>query len=139
MTSIKMHSVESRLVIEPSNVLFGSLYVCTFQPGNFTGWGSEGVNVDRPCVLLMFPGHGSRKVSEGANMLPNFHPTLPLVDLHWLPVERKIECKISRICYNVITSTAPLYYFSDLHELYIPSCTLRSSTDNRIFFVPNRQ
>ena len=28
----------------PSNRLFGSLYVCTFQPGNFTGWGSEGVN-----------------------------------------------------------------------------------------------
>ena len=110
-----------------------------FSARKFYRRGSEGFNVDRPCVLLMFPGHGSRKVSEGANMLPNFHPTLPLVDLHWLPIERRIECKISRICYNVITSTAPLYYSSDLHELYIPSRTLRSSTGNRIFLVPNRQ
>ena len=44
-TSIKMHSAESRFVIGPSNVLFGSLYVCTFQPRIFTGWGSEGVNI----------------------------------------------------------------------------------------------
>ena len=39
-----MHSVESGFVIGPSNILFASLHVCTFQPGNFTGWGSEVVN-----------------------------------------------------------------------------------------------
>ena len=38
-----MHSSESRLVIGPSNILFAGVYVCTFQPGNFTGWGSQGV------------------------------------------------------------------------------------------------
>ena len=38
-----MDSIESRFVIEPSNILSGGLYVCTFQPGNFTGCGSEGV------------------------------------------------------------------------------------------------
>ena len=31
-----MHSIESRFVIGPSDILFASLYVCTFQPGNFT-------------------------------------------------------------------------------------------------------
>ena len=35
-----MHSIKSRFVIGPSNVLFA---VCAFQPGNFTGRGSEGV------------------------------------------------------------------------------------------------
>ena len=30
-------------VTGPSNILFGSIYMCTFQPGNFTGWVSEGV------------------------------------------------------------------------------------------------
>ena len=35
----------SRFLIIPSNILFTSVYMCTFQPGNFTGWGSEGVNV----------------------------------------------------------------------------------------------
>ena len=33
MTSNKMHSIGSRAVIGPSNMLFASLYVCTFQPG----------------------------------------------------------------------------------------------------------
>ena len=38
-----MHIVESRFVIGPSNILFGDVYECSFQPGNFTGWGSEEV------------------------------------------------------------------------------------------------
>ena len=40
---MKMHSIESRLVIGPSGILFGGVY---FQPGNFTGWGSDGVKYD---------------------------------------------------------------------------------------------
>ena len=35
-----LHSIESRVVIGPPNVLFASLYVCIFQPGKFTSWGS---------------------------------------------------------------------------------------------------
>ena len=38
-----MHSIDSRFVIGPSNILFASLYVCTFQPRYLKGWGSEGV------------------------------------------------------------------------------------------------
>ena len=34
---------ESRLVIGPSTILFDGMYACTFQHGNFTRWGSEGV------------------------------------------------------------------------------------------------
>ena len=41
--SMKMHSIETRFVAWPSNVRSGGVYVCTFQPGNFTGWGSEGL------------------------------------------------------------------------------------------------
>ena len=39
-----MHSDESRFVIGSSNTLSAGMYVCTFQPGNFTGCGSEVVN-----------------------------------------------------------------------------------------------
>ena len=39
--SIKIRSIESRFVIGPSNIPFADM--CTFQPGNFTGCGSEGV------------------------------------------------------------------------------------------------
>ena len=30
-------------VTAAENVLFVGVHPCTFQPGNFTGWGSEGV------------------------------------------------------------------------------------------------
>ena len=40
-----MHSIESTFVLGPQNILFGGVHVCIFQPGNFTGWGNEGVNV----------------------------------------------------------------------------------------------
>ena len=39
--SIKVHSIESRFVTGPSDILFACMYVCTFQPGNFTSWGIE--------------------------------------------------------------------------------------------------
>ena len=43
--SVKMHSTESGFVIGQSDTLFAGVYVSTFQPRNFMGWGSEGVNV----------------------------------------------------------------------------------------------
>ena len=37
-------SMENRFLLVPSDILFASLYVCIFQPRNFTSWGSEAVN-----------------------------------------------------------------------------------------------
>ena len=45
-----MHSTGSRFVKGPSSILFGGVYVCTFQPGNFTGCGSEEVSVQSTTV-----------------------------------------------------------------------------------------
>ena len=42
-----MHSIESRSVTGPSNVLFAGLHVCTFEPKNVTGWGSEWVKLEQ--------------------------------------------------------------------------------------------
>ena len=39
-----MDSIDSRFATGPSNIPFSGAYGCIFQPGNFTGWGSEGVN-----------------------------------------------------------------------------------------------
>ena len=66
-----MHSIDNRFVTGPSRILFEGVYVGTFQPGNFTGCGSEGVNghysscfnIDRgviqgdplfPCLYLIY-------------------------------------------------------------------------------------
>ena len=37
--------IEIRFVIGPLNTLFDGVYVCTFQPGNLTCWGREGVTL----------------------------------------------------------------------------------------------
>ena len=42
----QLRSTESRYVIGPSNILFAGVCVSTFQPGNFTGCGREGVSTD---------------------------------------------------------------------------------------------
>ena len=47
-----MHSIESRFVTGPSNILFVDVYLNTFQPRNVTSWGTEGVNV-KLCRLFV--------------------------------------------------------------------------------------
>ena len=42
------------------------------------------------------------------------------------------------MCYDVVTDTAPLYCSVLLH-LYVPSRSLRSSADTRIFRIPRRK
>ena len=49
-----MHSTESRLVIGPPNILFLGVYVSIFQPGNFTGWGSEVVKKEKEKKFTYF-------------------------------------------------------------------------------------
>ena len=51
MRGVRLNSTESRFVTGPSNILFVGAYVCTFQPGNSTSWGSEGLNTTH----LSFP------------------------------------------------------------------------------------
>ena len=58
--SIKTHSIENRFVTGPSDILFSSVHVCTFEPDKITGWGSEGVNV----WLLLLYAHVFVCVSE---------------------------------------------------------------------------
>ena len=48
------------------------------------------------------------------------------------------DYKITSVCYDVVSDTAPLY-LSDLLCLYVPSRSLRSSADTRIFWIPTRK
>ena len=45
---IKMHNIESRCDIEPESRLSAGMSV-HFEPGNFTGWGREGVKEENYC------------------------------------------------------------------------------------------
>ena len=63
------------------------------------------------------------------------HVTYMLHSLHWLPIEQRIEYKLSLLCFKIISHQAPIY-LSELH-LYTPSRQLRSSTDTRVFRIPS--
>ena len=58
-----------------------------------------------------------------------------LMKLHWLPVEETVKYKCCCLCFKIITGSAPAY-LSDLLQVYVPSRTLRSSADTRLFRVP---
>ena len=60
-----------------------------------------------------------------------------MAKLHWLPIAQRIDNKISSLCHDV-SDTAPLY-LSDLLRHYVPSPSLRSSADTRIFRIPKRK
>ena len=59
-------------------------------------------------------------------------PCTPLLmKLHWLPISARIQYKIACICFKIVTGTAPAY-LSDQVSLYVPSRSLRSSSDSRL-------
>ena len=63
----------------------------------------------------------------------HIHPILET--LHWLPVTYRIQYKISTICFNSISRTAP-QYLSDLFQPCTPARQLRSASDTRTFVPP---
>ena len=69
------------------------------------------------------------KTSKSARITPL------LFDLHWLPMNSRIQYKIALTCLHIICGTAPPY-LSELLHLYFPSPSLRSASDTRIFRVP---
>ena len=59
-----------------------------------------------------------------------------LHSLYWLPIEQRIEYKLSCLCFKIISHQAPIY-LSELLHLYTPSRQLRSATDTRVFIIPS--
>jgi hypothetical protein len=53
------------------------------------------------------------------------HVTPLLMDLHWLPVEQRINFKILLFAYKIVNGLAPSY-LSDLLVPYVPRRALRS-------------
>ena len=55
--------------------------------------------------------------------------------LHWLPIQARIEYKLSTLCHSFFSDTAPVY-LSDLRA-YSPSRQLCSSSDSRTLRIPH--
>ena len=72
------------------------------------------------------------RTTRSAHVTPN--PMLH--SLPWLPIEQRIEYKLSLLCFKIISHQAPIY-LSELLHLYTPSRRLHSSTDTRVFRIPS--
>ena len=63
------------------------------------------------------------------------HISTLLMSLHWLPINARIEYKLSVICHSFFLGFSPIY-LSDLLLVYTPKRNLRSSSDNGILCIP---
>ena len=67
---------------------------------------------------------------------PKFNHITPVMhELHWLPVDRRIEFKILLFCYKCLNGLAPPY-LSELLSRYVPARSLRSA-DKDLLTVPS--
>ena len=57
------------------------------------------------------------------------HTSPVLTDIHWLPVEKRIEFKLLTLTYKAINGEAP-FYLSELLSPYKPTRTLRSENQH---------
>ena len=64
------------------------------------------------------------------------HITPLLISLHWLPVQARIDYKLSVLCHNFFYDSCPAY-LTKLLSVYSPSRQLRSSADTRTLFIPD--
>ena len=63
------------------------------------------------------------------------HATPLLRKLHWLPIQARIEYKLSVLCHNFFIDSSP-HYLSSILSVYTPKRTLRSASDKLILSVP---
>ena len=69
----------------------------------------------------------SARVVTRARIRDHIKPVL--MNLHWLPVEQRIQCKLLIQVYNALNGLAP-EYISDLLQEYVPTRALRSAGAN---------
>ena len=99
------YSAESRFVIGPIKWTVSGVYVCTFQPRNFTGWGSEGVNND----------NNERKSKTGKSLWLHFLSQFTM--RHWL-TKRVMDMPVI-LEYN---SSLSIYVYLSVYILIVLIC-----------------
>ena len=85
------------------------------------------------CLLMGTPN--SPENSELCCKTCSLGTPSPLLEkLHWLPISECIEYKVACMHFCAINGSGPAY-LSELLHVYIPSRTLRSSSDTRMLEI----
>ena len=93
-------------------------------------WSLMGFPVHRPIILCYL--HSQNTPTASAKLL-NLPASL-LYDVHWLPINSRIQYKIALICCHIISGTASPH-LSELFHFYTPSPLSSLSLVSRIFRV----
>ena len=77
--------------------------------------------------------NNATRLALRASKTDHFSPHL--ASLHWLPIDSRIQYKLSALCYNYLSSTAP-DYLTELLRIYKPTRQLRLSSDTPFSVFP---
>ena len=87
------------------------------------------------CVCVWGGGGGGVMYSRVFHVLKYPHRNELVIELHWLPVEQRINFKILLFTYKIVNGLAPMY-LSQLLVPYVPRRDLRSA-DKLLFCQPS--
>ena len=119
------------LTMEATKSIVHALVTSRLDYGNALLFGISGKQL---CRLQKIQNCAARLIAK----IPRTHHISPvLVQLHWLPVHRRIEFKILVHTYRALNDTAP-QYLSQLIVPYTPTRALRSQ-EARLLTVPRRK
>ena len=91
-----------------------------------------GISRDKLHRLQVIQNSAAKLITRKKRMA---HSSPILYELHWLPIEIRINYKTAMLCYKCLNDEAP-QYLQDLLTIYVPSRTLRSSSDRTKLVVP---
>ena len=114
-------------VVEVTAMYGWFVAVFTASTGGVCRW------LNSPLCRLKKVQNSSRKLVFKARIRDRVKSLLQA--LHWLPVQARIDYKMSTICHNIFSDSPPAY-FSDLFTVCTPSTQPRSSADSRILPLP---
>ena len=89
--------------------------------------------LNSPLCRLQKVQNSSRKLVFKARIRDRVQSLLQA--FHWLPVQARIDYKMSTICHNLFSDSSPAC-FSDPFTVYTPSTQPRSSAESRILPIP---
>ncbi|KAK7096607.1 hypothetical protein V1264_005883 [Littorina saxatilis] len=128
----KIATIRHTLSVQTTNTLVCSLVLSKLDYCNSLLSG---------CPLYLL--HKLQKVQNSAARLilkarKKDHVTPLRRTLHWLPIQARIEYKLSTLCFHFFSASSPAY-FSELLTVYTPARQLRSSSDSRTLVIPHTQ
>ena len=125
----KIRSIRNYLSMDATKYLVTTLILSRLDYCNSLLFG---VNKSVLYKLQIIQNHSARIIARKRKFE---HITPLLIELHWLPVQYRINYKIALLCFKCLNNTAPSY-LSDLLNVYVPGRFLRSSSDTTILSKP---